>query len=147
MPSNMQDDRALPPVVVALGVQGTLQPCSDDTEWLETRHSGIHWKPLIPGTPSTGGMGVLIRMEPGCGYPAHRHLDFEDVLILAGGYRDEFGQFLQGTYLRYPPQSAHTPVALGDCESPSGPGNPACLLFAVARGGIEVVNTAPEHGD
>jgi anti-sigma factor ChrR (cupin superfamily) len=75
-------------------------------------------------------------MAPGCGYPAHRHLDVEEVLILAGGYRDELGDHRAGDYLRYPPGSEHAPVALGDATRPAGPGNEACLLFASARGGV-----------
>ena len=109
--------------------------------WRDTRHPGVQWFPLhlAPESPD-GAAGrdatVLIRMEPGCGYPRHRHLDVEEVLILAGGYRDERGSHGPGTYLRYEAGSEHAPVALGDRSRPVGPGNPACLLFAVARGGV-----------
>jgi hypothetical protein len=82
---------------------------------------------------------VLIRMAPGCGYPAHRHLDVEEVLILRGGYRDEDGEHRAGAYLRYAPGSVHCPVALGDPRRPEGPDNQACVLFAVARGGVSNV--------
>ena len=79
---------------------------------------------------------VLIRMAPGCGYPAHRHLDVEEVLVLRGGYRDEEGEHRAGSYLRYAQDSVHSPVALGDARRPEGPDNQACVLFAVARGGV-----------
>lgn len=109
--------------------------------WRATRHEGIAWYPLHPTDGATSARGpqdstVLIRMDPGCGYPRHRHLDVEEVLILAGGYRDERGEHGPGTYLRYEPGSEHAPVALGDRTRPIGEGNVACLLFAVARGGV-----------
>jgi anti-sigma factor ChrR (cupin superfamily) len=97
--------------------------------WRATKSVGVSWYPLHvvegggPGTDST----VLVKMEPGCGYPPHRHLDVEEVLVLAGTYRDGSGDHPAGSYLRYPAQSAHAPVAAGD---------EPCVLFAVARGGI-----------
>lgn len=80
-------------------------------------------------------------MSPGCGYPPHRHIGIEEVLVLAGGYRDESGEHRAGEYLRYPPDSIHAPVALGDPRSPEGPENEACLLFASARGGVVNLGT------
>jgi anti-sigma factor ChrR (cupin superfamily) len=119
--------------------------------WRPTRHPGVSWIALhlaekdgAAGKEKPGGDAtVLIRMEPGCGYPAHRHLDVEEVLILRGGYRDDRGEHAAGAYLRYEPGSVHAPVALGDRDRPIGPGNEACLLFAVARGGVESVSSSP----
>ncbi len=125
--------------------------------WRATRHPGIEWVPLAsadvgePVEQAAGDLGataaatarsredstVLIRMAPGCGYPAHRHLGVEEVLVLRGGYRDAHGEHLAGAYLRYPAGSVHAPVALGTRSAPEGPGNEACLLFASARGGVE----------
>lgn len=114
--------------------------------WRSTRHRGIQWLPLHPSDPPAGESGprestVLIRMEPGCGYPRHVHLDVEEVLILRGGYRDETGVHPAGSYLRYTQDSAHAPIALGDPDAPCGPDNPACILFAVARGGVRNVGS------
>ena len=72
---------------------------------------------------------MLIRMEPGCGYPPHRHPGGEDVLVLQGGYRDEQGEHRSGAYVRYPEGSSHSPVALMD--------GPDCVLFAIVARGIE----------
>jgi anti-sigma factor ChrR (cupin superfamily) len=80
---------------------------------------------------------VLIRMSPGRGYPPHRHVGDEDVLILQGAYADELGEHPTGTFLRYAAGSAHSPVACGDSELPESDENPACILFAIARGGIQ----------
>lgn len=106
--------------------------------WRATRHPGIEWFPLwtAPGDGAREAT-VLIRMAPGRGYPPHRHLDVEEVLVLAGGYRDADGEHRAGSYLRYPPGSVHAPVALGDARAPVSAANPSCLLFALARGGVE----------
>ena len=114
--------------------------------WRETSEAGVRWLPLHLEGERGGRRGgepadatVLIRMEPGHGYPAHRHVGIEEVLVLEGGYRDERGTWTQGDYVRYPAGSVHAPVALGDPERPAGPDNPPCLLFATARGGVELV--------
>lgn len=111
-------------------------------EWRPTRVEGVEWFLLASeGEGATRdartGATVLIRMAPGRGYPPHRHLGVEEVLILRGGYRDDRGEHRAGTYLRYPAGSVHTPIALGDPTAPESDTNPACVLFASARGGIE----------
>ncbi|MBL6721501.1 MAG: cupin domain-containing protein [Planctomycetes bacterium] len=108
--------------------------------WRDTKTPGVQWCLLASeGRGERAGGAVLIRMEPGCGYPAHEHLGPEEVLILAGGYRDHLGEHRAGEYLRYEPGTRHAPVALGDPGAPAGPANPACLLYAVSRGGIRTL--------
>ena len=86
-------------------------------------------------------MTVLIRMAPGCGYPAHRHLGAEDVLVLRGGYRDDDGgTYRAGDFVRYPALSEHHPIALGSHEQPVGRGNEPCVLYSVAHGGTERIS-------
>ncbi len=125
----------------------------DALPWRETRHPGVGWLPLHPDPRSveasrragrgTGETAVLIRMDPGRGYPAHRHLDVEEVLVLAGGYADSQGEHLAGSYVRYEAGSEHAPRALGDPRLAAGPGNRACVLFAIARGGVADLEPGP----
>lgn len=117
--------------------------------WKETGVQGVHLILLHPpleslqqaraesGTAVEGA--VLIRMDPGCGYPPHAHLGVEEVFVLAGGYRDHSGVYDVGTYVRYEAGTEHAPVALGDAHRPPGEDNPPCVLFASARGGIELL--------
>ena len=130
-------------------------PETESLRWRETSTRGVSWilmapdvpppergsEPLEAGDrdPKRSGACVLIRMEPGCGYPTHRHLGAEDVLVLQGGYRDEFGRHVQGDFVRYPPDSDHAPVALGDAVRPPGVDNPACVLFSSIAEGIELL--------
>ena len=85
---------------------------------------------------------MLIRMEPGCGYPPHRHCDVEEVLVLSGGYADEVGEHRAGSYVRYEAGSEHSPIALGDARRAASADNPPCVLFAIARRGIEALDAA-----
>jgi len=43
----------------------------------------------------------MIKMEPGCSYPRHKHRGSEELLILRGGYRDEAGEHRAGEYVRW----------------------------------------------
>jgi anti-sigma factor ChrR (cupin superfamily) len=113
-------------------------------DWRPTRDPGVSWFPLHLADEESSGTRrgaatVLIRMEPGSRYTPHRHLGTEDVLVLHGGFRDRWGEYRQGEHVHYPPGSVHAPVALGDAAQPSGPANPACILYASVPLGIELV--------
>jgi anti-sigma factor ChrR (cupin superfamily) len=119
----------------------------DELAWRSTHQDGVEWIDLA-GVESEGArqaaMTVLIRMAPGCGYPHHRHIGSEDVLVLAGGYVDGDGQhYTAGSFVRYPAGSEHQPVAIGDRGEPISGDNPACILFAVAHAGTDIVRTEP----
>jgi anti-sigma factor ChrR (cupin superfamily) len=108
--------------------------------WVPTRHEGIRWLRLeshADGASAPEDALVLIRMAPGRGYPPHRHVGPEDVLVLRGGYRDEMGVHVEGSFVSYPAGSAHAPVACGDASRGESSENPACILFAIVHGGVE----------
>ena len=114
----------------------------EHVEWQPSGVDGIDLAPLHPAEVAKGKPSqatVLIRMSPGVGYPRHRHLDVEEVLVLRGGYRDEFGVYKSGEYVRYEAGSVHSATALGDARLPETDENPACVLFASARAGITLV--------
>ena len=114
--------------------------------WRESSSPGVRWYRIGepgPGEGTAREAAVLIEMAPGRGYPPHRHLGVEEVLVLAGGYRDDRGEHRAGSYVRYEAGSQHAPVALGRPGAPVGSDNPACVLFAIARAGIERLEEAP----
>ena len=84
------------------------------------------------GDEESGDATVLIRMQPGRGYPAHRHVGLEEVFILQGGYRDNGGERRAGEYILNEAGSAHAPIAF-DGED--------CIMLAVAHGGIELLKS------
>ncbi len=99
--------------------------------WKQTRYPGIALVFLYNDSQTDGG-AVLIRMEPGCGYPRHRHVGDERVLVLQGGYHDEFGEYRTGQDLLNPAGSEHHPVA--------AEGDLPCILLAAAEQGIELLD-------
>ena len=98
-------------------------------EWQATRHPGVALH-FYTKDRSANRVVALIRMAPGCGYPAHRHVGPEDVLVLQGGYRDAFGEHEAATFVHYPAGSSHAPTAI------DGPGAVDCVLLAVAHEGV-----------
>jgi anti-sigma factor ChrR (cupin superfamily) len=97
--------------------------------WEPTRHEGIFVN-ILRRDEQTYDATVLIRMRPGCSYPAHRHVGLEEVFILQGGYRDSRGERRAGEYLINEAGSAHAPAALEGED---------CIMLAIAHGGIELL--------
>jgi putative transcriptional regulator len=100
--------------------------------WRATRHEGVYLH-VLRRDERTGDATVLIRMRPGCSYPAHRHRGVEEVFILQGGYSDSRGSHRAGDYVINEAGSAHHPTALADPPED-------CVMLAFAHGGIELVN-------
>lgn len=100
--------------------------------WRTTRYPGIAIH-FYATDKRTGRVLALIRMDPGCGYPEHRHRGEEHVLVLQGGYRDERGEHRAGSFVVYEDRSVHEPIAL------AGAGAPACVLLALAHEGVALL--------
>ena len=94
--------------------------------WRTTRYEGIEVH-FYSTDRRTGRVTALIRMQPGRGYPRHRHRGQEQVLVLQGSSRDEFGDHATGQFVDYDDGTSHSPVA--------GEGAP-CVLLAVAHEGV-----------
>ena len=102
-------------------------------QWRATRHRGIHLH-VLRRDETDGSATVLIRMEPGCAYPAHRHVGLEEVFVLQGGYRDDRGEHRAGDYVINEAGSAHHPIALEETDED-------CVMLAVAHRGIEIIKS------
>ena len=98
--------------------------------WRATRYEGVRVH-FYSSDKATGRVVALIGMQPGCGYPAHRHKGPEEVLVIQGGSRDAMSEHRQGQCVRYEDGTTHAPVALEDGEE--------CILFAVAHEGIALL--------
>jgi putative transcriptional regulator len=64
----------------------------------------------------TGSALVLGHLPARRFFPRHLHTGPEDVLILAGGYADQFGSFEAGAYGCYAPGTQHRPFTEPDEE-------------------------------
>jgi putative transcriptional regulator len=66
--------------------------------------------------PFTGSALILGHMPARRAFPRHVHVGPEDVLVLAGGYADQFGTFEAGAYGSYAPGTEHRPFTEPDEE-------------------------------
>lgn len=58
---------------------------------------------------------TIVRFAPRSRFPAHTHDGGEEFLVLDGVFEDEHGAFPQGSYIRNPPTSRHTPGSTQGC--------------------------------
>lgn len=91
-------------------------PDDNQTVRIDTRRAA--WRPgLVPGLSvlplhSHGTVSTaLVRWAPNTQFQPHRHLGGEEIFVLEGLFRDEYGHYPAGTWLRGPCGSAHTPYA------------------------------------
>lgn len=78
-------------------------------------HRGVWRQGLVPGLtvlPLHSHDGIdtaLVRWAPDTRFNAHAHPGGEEILVLDGVFCDEAGRYPQGTWLRSPRWSRHTP--------------------------------------
>ena len=88
----------------------------DDTQTVRIDTSKAAWYPtsaagvsVMPLHEHAGVNTALVRWVPNTRIPAHTHLDGEEILVLAGVFHDENGEYGAGTWLRSPRRSRHAP--------------------------------------
>lgn len=64
---------------------------------------------ILSRDAKTGAMLLLGRMKPAKFFPEHRHVGMEEILILRGGFEDQYGDFTAGMYTSYEPGTVHRP--------------------------------------
>jgi anti-sigma factor ChrR (cupin superfamily) len=84
-------------------------------------HSG-HWQPgqvsgleVMPLSDFRGEHTALVRWAPGTEFRSHRHWGGEEILVLAGTFSDEHGDYPAGTWLRNAHLSLHRPFSERGC--------------------------------
>lgn len=58
---------------------------------------------------------ALVKWAPGTHFQPHRHWGGEEIFVLEGTFADDQGVYPQGTWLRNPPGSVHTPFSEAGC--------------------------------
>lgn len=93
----------------------------DDTEAVRIDTTTAPWYPgLVPGLSvmplheHDGVSTALVRWAPHTRFNAHTHVGGEEILVLAGVFRDEYGEYPAGTWLRSPRGSRHAPYTGGE---------------------------------
>ena len=52
---------------------------------------------------------TIVEYKPNSKFPEHEHIGGEEFLVLKGTFKDQFGEFAAGTYVRNPIGSKHAP--------------------------------------
>lgn len=104
-----------------------LMAAMDDADrWLAGPGEGIELFHIDAGPAVAGAITGFVRLGPGAVFPHHRHVGFEDVLVLAGSFVHEGGEVFAGMEAPMPPSSSH--------ETRAGVGG--CVYLTVSRDGI-----------
>lgn len=82
----------------------------------------LEWKPFRTGIDiypiykhNGGCSAALIRYAPGAALPAHEHMGYEHILVLAGEQHDENHAYPKGTLVISPPGTTHSIKSQNGC--------------------------------
>ncbi len=90
---------------IAYNESGVLIARSQEINW-RILAPGITYKPLYRDQVRNSDT-LLIRMEPGCRYPSHRHAQVEELFLLSGDLHVEDQVMYAGDYCRADLGSVH----------------------------------------
>ncbi len=85
---------------------GRVHVRSDDLDWEAANIPGVFRK-MLHVDRDRKSCAMLVRMEPGTRYPAHFHVGPEEIFVLEGDFRDEFGALVKGDYQRVEANTRH----------------------------------------
>jgi len=88
---------------------------SDQLEWKASPMPGVDRRMLDRIGGEVARATTIVRYAAGSQFSAHTHTGGEEFIVLDGVFQDEHGDFPEGTYVRNPPTSAHTPGSEPGC--------------------------------
>jgi len=86
-----------------------------DMDWVPSPTAGVERKMLDRIGDEVARATSIVRYAPGSAFPAHVHGGGEEYFVLDGVFQDEGGDHPEGTYVRNPPGSRHTPASAPGC--------------------------------
>ncbi|MDQ2780431.1 MAG: cupin domain-containing protein [Pseudomonadota bacterium] len=86
-----------------------LQPVRIDTQAEPWRQGLVPGLSVMPLHEHHGISTALVRWAPNTNFHPHLHAAGEEILVLDGVFRDEFGTYPAGSWLRSPSRSQHAP--------------------------------------
>src|SRR5436190_23064020 len=88
---------------------------TDAMPWTPSPQAGVERRLLDRIGGEIARATSLVRYAPTSAFPAHEHALGEEFFVLSGGFSDEHGDYGEGTYVRNPPRSRHTPRTAPGC--------------------------------
>jgi anti-sigma factor ChrR (cupin superfamily) len=83
--------------------------------WQKSPAHGVWRKPLAREEAEQGHATSIVRYDAGASFTAHNHPKGEEILVLAGTFSDETGDYHAGTYFRNPEGFIHAPFSREGC--------------------------------
>ncbi len=88
---------------------------SDQLEWSASPMPGVDRRMLDRIGGEVARATTIVRYAPNSKFSAHTHSGGEEFIVLDGVFQDEHGDFPEGTYVRNPPTTSHTPGSEPGC--------------------------------
>jgi anti-sigma factor ChrR (cupin superfamily) len=82
---------------------------SDKIDWVASPMPGVDRRMLDRIGGEVARATSIVRYAPDSKFSAHIHTGGEEFIVLEGVFQDEHGDFPEGTYVRNPPTTSHTP--------------------------------------
>lgn len=87
----------------------------EDLPWVDSPALGVQRRMLDRIGGEQARATSIVRYAPNTHFAAHYHDFGEEILVLDGELRDEFGHYPAGAYLMNPPGSSHAPYSETGC--------------------------------
>ncbi|MBB3996000.1 hypothetical protein GGR95_003666 [Sulfitobacter undariae] len=88
---------------------------SEQLEWIPSPMQGVDRRMLDRIGGEVARATSIVRYAKGSKFSAHTHTGGEEFIVLDGVFQDEHGDFPEGTYVRNPPTTSHTPGSDEGC--------------------------------
>ena len=88
---------------------------SDQLDWTPSPMPGVDRRMLDRIGGEVARATSIVRYAPESAFSEHPQTGGEEFIVLDGVFQDEHGDFPQGTYVRNPPTTAHTPRSDDGC--------------------------------
>jgi len=88
---------------------------SDEIEWEASPMPGVERRRLDRVHADNERVTTIVRYAPGSQFSSHVHGGGEEFIVIDGVFEDDYGDWPEGSYIRNPPQSKHTPGSKEGC--------------------------------
>lgn len=88
---------------------------TDQLEWKPSPMPGVDRRMLDRIGGEVARATSIVRYAPDSHFSAHTHTGGEEFIVLQGVFQDEHGDYPEGTYVRNPPTTQHTPRSKSGC--------------------------------
>ncbi|NNE89861.1 MAG: cupin [Silicimonas sp.] len=88
---------------------------SNQLEWQASPMQGVERRMLDRIGDEVARATTIVRYAPGSQFSEHTHTGGEEFIVLDGVFSDEHGDFPEGSYIRNPPTTHHSPHSKNGC--------------------------------